>query len=202
MWGTGYKGDFEMNILLDLDGVLSYFVLGFTQEAVTLGYLEKPFGTSCQPTWEFGNCLTILQQMEIWNIIENDPWWWANLSALVDNRSFETINNFQLLNQVVFCTNRRGPKVQLQTKYWLANNGIVNPAVVVTKRKGEVAKALDIDYSLDDQVHNANCIHWMADMRPCRSYLLDQPYNKEGRIKGVRVVRNVTEFLTAVKEGE
>jgi len=191
-----------MNILLDLDGVLVDFVLGFTQEAVALGYLKKPFGTDLQPTWDFGYCLTPKQQMDIWNIIENDPWWWANLSARVDHRIFETINNLQLLNQVVFCTNRKGPKVQLQTKYWLSNNGIINPAVVVTKRKGEVAKALDIDYSLDDQVHNANMIHWMAEMRPCRSYLLDLPYNKEGRIKGVRVVKSVTEFLTAVKEGE
>ncbi len=199
---TGSKGINRVNILFDIDGCLADFVLGFTREAVNLGYLKEAFTTQKQQVWSFDQCLTPTQQNEIWNVIYNDPWWWTNLPALVSNNIFESINNLQLLNQVIFCTTRPGKKVQLQTKTWLSNYGVDKPSVVVSKRKGETAKALEIDYSLDDKLHNANCIYWMADAKPCRSYLLNQPYNKLGRIKGVRVVNSVGEFLTAIKEGE
>lgn len=182
------------NIMFDIDGVLADFILGFTREACQLGYLERPYSTEEQASWEF-NQLSWPQQISIWDYIRSSNWWWTNLPALVSPVTFAALNTLQMTNQVIFCTNRRGKHIQLQTKYWLANNGIVNPAVVVTERKGEVARALDIDYSIDDQVHNANCVHWIADTVPCRSYLLDRPYNRVGRIKNVRVVASVEEFM-------
>ena len=183
------------NIMLDIDGVLADFMWGYTALAQELGYIPRAYGTKDQPEWSFDASLSPQQQVALWDIINKDTWWWANLRPLVSPRVMETLNILQMTNQVVFCTNRPGKQVQLQTKYWLATQGVVNPAVIVTKRKGEVAHALAIDFSLDDSVHNANCIHWMADVQPCQSYLLDQPYNRIGRIKGVRVVASVEEFL-------
>lgn len=188
-----------MNILFDIDGVLADFVWGYTLLAQELGYLSKAFSTKEQLAWEFDYCLDQQQQRNIWDIIDHSTWWWSNLQSLVSYRVLETINILQMTNQIVFCTNRRGKQVQLQTKYWLVNNGIVNPAVIVTKRKGEIARALDIDFSLDDQVNNANCIHWIADVKPCHSYLLDLPYNRIGRTRGIQIVSSVEEFLSKTK---
>ena len=190
-----------MNILFDVDGVLADYVFAFTKEASILDYLQEPYHTNNNPCWSFDHILTEKKQAVIQGIVEHDPKWWTRLEPLISQQLFRDINYLQVLNQVFFCTNRFGINPQQQTKYWLIVHGIVNPAVILSKRKDLVAEALNIDYSIEDNVEKANNICGMASLQSRKSYLLDRPYNRKDRIESLRIVKTVEEFLDDVKRG-
>ena len=48
--------------------------------------------------------------------------------------------------------------------------------MIVSGKKGEVCRALDIHYSLEDKAANADCITWLTDNRT-QSFILSRPYN-------------------------
>ena len=94
----------------------------------------------------------------------------------------------------------------LQTQRWLTNHGLETPSVVVSSKKGEIARAIRATHSLEDKIENAWAIHWISDSPQTKSFLLDRPYNRvqespEIGARGIIRVGSVEEFLDEV-EGE
>lgn len=60
------------------------------------------------------------------------------------------------------------------TKQWLADNGLVYDSIHFTGEKAQVAKALELDFFLDDKIENYEALMPLCDVK-----LLDQPWNQE-----------------------
>lgn len=175
--------------MVDVDGVLAEFTLAFTREAVKLGLAKTAWPTPEQLTWDHD-----FNVDKVWAVVDSTPWWWARLGRACSIDELALLNKLTYNHRVVFCTNRKAgiPHVQRQTFEWLNKYGITYPNVVVSDDKGGVAKALKIDFSIDDRVKNVNEIAAVG----CESYVLDYPYNRNGCV-GKRV-GSVTEFLEVV----
>ena len=185
-------------IMFDVDGVLADFSYAFTKECG----IFTPVAGPEQQAWDFPEIPREVQN-EVWKRIKASRDWWLNLPSLVSADVFWKIDELVSDHQLVFVTSRVGIAPQLQTELWLHHYGIQNPCVVVSKRKAEIAKAIDADYSIDDKPENVACVHWIADVKPCRSYVIDRPYNRTGFIpKNVRRVLTVEEFLNDIEEGK
>ena len=186
-------------ILLDIDGVLADFVRAFTGQAKEMGFLREVISTEEQLNWD-GFGLTSKQMNSVWDVILGTSHWWYRLDPLISMGAFQKINELQWDHQVVFVSARDGIHPQFDTKDWLESRGIDTPSVIITKRKGEIARALDADYSLEDKPENAAVIHWMADVKPCKSYIIDRPYNRVDYLpKKIKRVKTVEEFLNDIE---
>ena len=187
--------------MFDVDGVLADFIYGFTNTATGLGFLPAPWHTWDHPEWDFHQ-LTGEQVGKTWQRVAHSFTWWQELPALPDvtPELIERIN--QMPCEKVFTTHRSHglPNPQYQTVKWLQMLGFERPSVVTSKRKGEVARALDVTHSIDDKVENANCTHWISDALPTKSFLVDRPYNQKGRVKRVIVVKTLKEFIDAAEQ--
>lgn len=190
----------QRTVLFDVDGVLADFCYGFTAEAGL-----TPWSHTEQQTWEFPETtFSLARQQATWLRVRNTAGWWANLKCL-DERDMKALSDFNNGNpfvQIVFATHREGtPNAQVQTNVWLSRYLVNQSNVVLTKRKGDIAKAINADYAIDDKAENAACIHWIADVQPCKSYIIDRPYNRVPLPRRVRRVYSVAEFLEDVKHG-
>lgn len=187
------------NIAFDLDGVLADFVHSFTYVAKSLGFLNYTTSSLEQTGWDqFG--LTPEQMSSVWSVILAERGWWNTLPPLIDKSTFWAIDKLKYNHQVVFVSARQGISPQHDTVRWLERHGIQNPSVIITKRKGEIARALDIDYNIEDKPENAAVIHWMADVRPCKSYIIDRPYNQVDFLpKNIKRIKTVDEFLAEIE---
>jgi hypothetical protein len=188
-------------ILFDVDGVLADFIYGFTRTAM-VEFGTPIIGTYEQETWADIAGLDKKQIDYVWKRIKTDPNWWSFLPALVSEEVFRRINKLHDTHQVVFCTHREQgtPNCQWQTVTWLQLHGIMRPTVIVSKRKGDVAKAIDADFAIDDKPENVACIHWIADVKPCRTFILDRLYNNRVELPSkICRVQTVFEFLEAIR---
>ena len=189
-------------IMFDVDGVLVDFIHGFTSLA------NERYGTPVYTSntynghWSFATLLDKTKLDALWSLIKTDPTWWETLPPLQSSTIFSRIWRLQGKTTVVFCSHRFGNHAQRQTQRWLERVGLAMPTVVLSKRKGDVARALDVDFAIDDKPENVACIHWIADMKPCRAVLLDQPYNRNAQLPE-KVARAFTmeEFLDHVEGG-
>lgn len=187
-------------IVFDVDGVLANFTKPFT----TIG--NELFGTpivDCceQPSWDFNEILTRVQQSRVWIVVRRTPEWWTSLPPLVSSDIFHQIESLTAFNEVYFLTNRLSdmrPSGE-QTLTWLKCRGISDPRVIVSSRKGEITSALKADFAIEDNWSNACAIHWMAE--GCRTFLIKRGYNEKAREiipKGITVVNSVGEFLNQI----
>ena len=190
-------------IIFDVDGVLADFVAGVSK----LVCPESPITTVSNPSmyWDFRDIWSPEAADRAWSTIKNDPDWWANLPPMVERDVFDRIERLHWDHHVLFVTARVSDfNVQAQTRCWLIGMGIDDPAVVVTNKKGDIARAVNADYHIDDKPENAACVHWMADMKPCRSYHLDH-YNGRRSAwlpRNVRRVTSVIEFIQDIEDGK
>lgn len=185
-------------VMFDVDGVLADFTFAFTKEAGI-----EPYGVAEQTDWSIPEVSKELFN-QTWKTVTTRPWWWARVPSAATKEDLDALRDLTMRPdfQVVFCTNREGtPNAQRQTRYWLGELGI-SGNVVLSKRKGDVAKAIDADYSIEDKPENVACIHWIADSKPCKSYVLDRPYNRDFKFPSkVRRVYSVAEFIEDVRKG-
>ena len=148
--------------------------------------------------------LTDEQVSVVWSAIKNDPFWWTTLFPLVSSSVFQRINAINRMCSLFFVTHREHNVTPpaVQTSDWLQNYGVDNAAVVVAKYKGEVAKAMSLDYFLEDKLENAWCVHWITGEK-CKSYLLNRRYNMVQDFprvgsRSITRVNSVDEFLDVI----
>lgn len=192
------------SVMFDVDGVLADFVLGFTTLAAELGSNTTPYSCIEQRRWDFDLPRGLV--CRVWEKIHAaDSLFWETLPALVSGEELERIRKLSVDEHVYFVTARDpGPtkRPKAQTEAWLTRRGITNPAVIVCANKGNFARAVEIDFAIDDKAGNA--VYIAYDSPGTRSFLLNRPSNLfDETVLGSRVERvmSVTDFLTAVEEG-
>jgi uncharacterized HAD superfamily protein len=188
-------------IIFDVDGVLADFVAAFTK----LAGCQPPWTTrENAASWSFMDRITPQTVADTWAAVRDNPTWWLTLLPMVSEDVFDTIDMLHQHHEVIFVTARlSNHNAQAQTHEWLERQGIWHPSVIVTHKKGEMAAAFGADYHIDDKPENAACVHWMADRKPCKSFLLVHPHTKEAWVPaGVRRITSVSEYLTAIEEGK
>ena len=186
-------------IMFDIDGVIADFVGSFTRLATGLGYLDKPFSTDEQESWDFEQ-IDRTNYKDLWKRVATSDTFWLGLQPLPDV-SFAAINELQWGNDVYFVTNRPGIRTKVQTEVWLKRQGIESPTVIVSARKGEVAKSIGATLAIDDKAGNAAFIKYYTD-NATDSYLIDRLYNQfPHKSLGSKVTRikTVGEFLQACR---
>jgi 5'(3')-deoxyribonucleotidase len=189
-------------VMCDIDGVLADFIYGFTAVANAM------YGTPCtrtveQTSWNTFHGLSSTQTQAVWECVKRSAHFWANLYSLVDAPAREALQTLTEEATVYFVTSRPGVKVVAQTQAWLSEAlGLSTPNIIVSKRKGEVARAIDAQYCLDDKAANASCVDWLTD-GACRSFLLNRPYNQcppDFLASGVQRVESVRSFIQLVRK--
>lgn len=176
-------------VMFDVDGVLADFVGGYRRLQEKLG--QKPTsGTRWDDYWD----------KAVWSYIKQSPSFWYELPLLATEEEMAAINDLQDQADVYFVTAKPGFNAHQQTCRWLEKHGIYRPTVILSQHKAEIAKALEAHYSIEDKAGNAIMIAYHAPK--CRSYLLDNEYNRfDHNVIGKRVVRvgTVGEFVREIE---
>lgn len=189
-------------VMIDMDGVLADFIKGFTMLAWTM-YGTESYNVFEQETWDGFKGLDKKQVGAVWDALHKNPKFWETLPLCTDKDTFADIQRMidAGTHDFYFVTNRSSKGAKGQTERWLNGYGIVNPTVITTAKKGEVAKALGIHYSLEDKSENADCITWLTDNKT-QSFILSRPYNSgvhAPHSNKVQRVNTVDRFLTVVR---
>lgn len=159
-----------MKIMFDVDGVLADFVLGYTILAKKMGIMDTATNTHQQLEWDS------LDNDKVWDKINNAlPNFFETLKPLIPLETFNSIRMLSWNNDIYFVTSRKATDAKHQTEVWLSSWGITNPTVIISKYKGDFARAVGIDYSIEDKLENAYCIGILSPTT--KSYLIDRPYN-------------------------
>ena len=187
-------------VMFDLDGVLVDFTVGFTSIAARL-FPDKAQVVRAhqQPSYKWA--LESKEVDQVWREIDKDPLFWLNLPPLVDDWVFKEIGQMSQWRPVYFVT-ARPDYAKSDTEHWLLSQGwyLETPTVVMTKNKGEFAKAVGAGWSIEDKASNASMISWLTNDKTA-SYLSDRPYNAapaEFLASGVRRIYKVEEYLEAI----
>lgn len=199
-------------VMFDMDGVLADFLGGFSALAKTF-YPAAPLltydqadpvrGIYQQERWDFDPQLIPPAIVEkVWQTIKApDSLFWINLEPLQHQDIYDWISDMARERNVYFVTSRPGAWAKPQTESWLRARGVENPTVIISSLKGEVAKSLEADYSIEDKAGNAVMIKYWSPKT--HSYILDWPYNRFNQdILGskVRRVDGVGQFLEDVEK--
>lgn len=188
------------NLMFDVDGVLADFIGGFTRLANSLHPTVPIVTTEQQPSYHDYPGMTKDQVNETWQHVVKDGTFWTRLDPLVGLDVLRRIAQLNEDHHVYFVTARHGIYAKIQTELWLQEQGIENPTVILTQNKGEIAKAIDADYSIEDSASNASVIAWLTSDKT-KSYLINRPYNQcapEFLASGVHRVDMVRDYLEAI----
>ncbi len=178
-----------MIVMFDVDGVLANFGKGY--DALCRKLNKQPPGPDAPWDAKWDD--------DVWREIKTSHTWWTELPAIPDSNAFFRIAI--LKGEIYFVTARPGIDVKRQTERWLMCRGIENPTVILSGKKGEIAAALGVDFSIEDKAGNAVYISYQSPAT--MSYLVDRPYNQfNPDMLGRKVVRikEVEEFLTAIEQ--
>lgn len=142
----------------------------------------------------------------IWDAIQATPNFWKALKPL-DVDAVPRIHELMLQHkwEVFFITQRPatdGDTVQRQTQQWLAAQGFDLPSVLVLGgSRGAAARALRLDYHVDDSAQN--CLDVIADSR-ARPILIvpatDEKMISSARKLGVATARSIRESLDILEQ--
>lgn len=170
-----------MKISIDVDGVLAHFDTPFAK------LLTEVTGKPCDVTepdcweWPLQAGFSKTEEGKAWEYIRNHPHWWSDLQPYPD--SFVDYRSYQKAGwDIYFVTARRLPFVKEITEEWLRRHYLVdNPTVILSGRKGLVAKAIGLDAHIDDKPENTvdvrlNSGSTRSYLRTRRQNAMAQPY--------------------------
>jgi len=192
-------------VMVDLDGCLCDFVLAFTELGAEM-HGTKVLATGTHASWGFEDTMSRKQINSVWGEVKNRPDFWAHAKCLLTSEEGDQLFHNYRDHDMVFVTSRVGSRVVYQTSLWLERHfSISHPSILVSSRKGEIARAIDADFSIEDKLENAWVIHWLTDGKT-KSYILDQPYNRISDVPSigahaVKRVKTLTEFFEEVNDG-
>lgn len=186
-----------MQLGFDIDGVFADWNGAFYRA------LSIETGKSLNPTfeswnWDLAAGYTQEEINRTWKShILDSPTFWRKLKLLPGTLEVgRQLNRLEKEgNGLYFITARRGYKPRVQTEEWLYKElGIDYPAVIVSASKTPILRSLGIEFFIDDKLEN------MLDFAPKGEYkqhlyLLDAPYNREGRPANLKVVKSVEEAM-------
>jgi len=142
----------------------------------------------------------------IWNAIRSMPGFWTTLKPL-DPTAVRRIRDEMIRHrwEVFFITQRpetAGETVQRQTQRWLLSQGFDVPSVlVIGGSRGAAAKALRLDYHVDDSPQN--CLDVMSEGH-AKPILIVPPGNeataRRARSLGIGVAKSIGEGLDILEQ--
>jgi hypothetical protein len=187
-------------VMFDIDGVLADFKLGYTKLAVDLGYMSTPYGTLDERNtdWEIPE-ITEAQTNVLWEKIKSSNMWWMQLEPMWPREVFRNINDLSRFKDVYFVTSRVGVDCLGQSKAWLKGMGVYDPNVIVSSKKGEIARGIKANWMIDDKA--GNVIYTMYHSTATEVYLLGAQFNKfSPKVLGSRVhrVETIYPFMEAI----
>lgn len=186
-----------MVVMFDIDGVLANFCAGLARLVYDTYGIHLPDHPQKVLSWDYDRIMLTPQQYQhVWKTINTSPDFWYRLPSLLTAYEWQHLANLCQRHSVYFVTARTGRHLEHQTQCWFEQAGILRANVIISKHKGEIAKAINAAYSLDDKAGNAVMISWMAPK--CRSYLINRQYNDiDPEVIGSKVhrVETVLDFL-------
>lgn len=194
---------------IDIDGCLANFNLAYGKrlaeangnDLLPEGWKDKPEVFVCW-NWDSHYGYTPEIQNLVWRRdIINNPTFWGTLRGYP--LTVETVKKLNFMAkagmEVSFLTNRMGLMVKQQTEKWLYDIGIDYPTVIIASDKIPIIRAMGLNFYVDDKLETCNDLARVAEGEDLpvkgRVYMVDAPYNREGRHDGVRVVGSVKEAL-------
>jgi hypothetical protein len=145
-----------LRLLIDLDGVVADFTLGFSSLATDMGLVTKPWTTNQQESWDYSFSVN-----EVWAELKSRWNWWMTLPPLINDHEVRLLNEVIASNNVYFVTNRpatRGYSAEMQSRLWLGSIGVQadHASVIATRSgtKGVLAKSLNLELAIDDKPSN------------------------------------------------
>lgn len=178
-------------IALDIDGVLADFVYGFTLLARNKVNSTIPITwTREQARWDGFKGMDDFQIKATWQHIDASTFFWKALPPLINAKEKASLHALSYATDLYFTTSRRhGVDTIRQTREWIQDHlNILNPNVIITARKGEVAAAINADYLLDDKAGNVIYAKYHNPKTQC--FILNRPYNHfDPDVTGSKVTR-------------
>lgn len=175
-----------MNVLVDIDGVCSDFIKGFYRTAQQYDPTIPLRTEETHKDWHIFEGIRDEIKEKVWGEIKKSPNWWANLDCILSwpDRYALRLASIKPNIALYFCTSRPGYNVKQQTEVWFRS--IIpgfDPTVLVVERmhyKPDIARALDIDISIEDNAENAYEIGKVIGQ--AHSYLIPRLYNRQRRL--------------------
>jgi hypothetical protein len=143
---------------------------------------------------------------KIWQAIEATPNFWVTVKP-IEEGVVRRIHTLTLRHkwEVFFITQRpstEGETVQRQTQRWLVEHGFDLPSVLVlSSSRGTAAKAIRLDYHVDDT--SQNCFDVIADSTAKPILIVPPTHNTaiaSARKLGIGVVHRVSEALDILEQ--
>ena len=207
-----------MRIGFDVDGCLADFSSSFIPQVVkTTGrdlFPLRPFDIPC---WHYPEHYgyTRKETSAAWEAVKASTTFWRQLSAYPETPDVMSriIRLPKQGHEVYFITARVGQQVKAQTEGWL-REFICCPTVLISDEKKMCARALRLDYYLDDRLENAEDVaSWSLSyaedgFRPCRTFLLDRPWNTNpdvanpARYVRIHRIHSIHEMLDEIRSVE
>lgn len=193
-----------MRIGFDIDGVLADFNSSF------IALVKDVTGRDLFPpdywphTWNYPESLgyTDAEVSAVWDRIKAGGVFWQQLAPLPDMAVLArwfVLPPFpqapQPYHEFYFITSRMGKNVKLQTEEWLDEQmGVAGNTVLISSEKGALARALKLDYYVDDRAENIRDVELTSPNT--FAYLINQPWNQHLTVG--RRINTISDFLDII----
>ncbi len=199
----------EKKLAIDIDGVLADFTWDMVKVLRTLGVDLPEDYQSTDWGWTEAN-LPRDAMDKAWRIIDSTPYFWENLRPHMDN----VLAMAEFFHEhagkdcdIFFITARKdgvGRSTKAQSERWLYSYlGQPSEAISVLPvksglDKAEVIYALQLTHSIDD--HTPTIVNNKSLKNGHKAYLLDRPWNQDGKFYDLKIVHSLREFFDKVEK--